>query len=101
MIDVVDVLGTRNDNVTKNINKWNVNNKGERMSYDGRNRQQKDITHDNHHDLVALHANGVHAVNLPENEFNAWITEHDYTFVNFYAPCRFLIYSIKSYYNIL
>ncbi len=27
MIDVVDVLGTRNDNVTKNINKWNVDSK--------------------------------------------------------------------------
>ena len=87
MIDIVDVLGTRNDNVTKNVNKWNVNSKGVRASYDGRNSKQADIEHDSHHDLEALHANGVHANEVPENRFNMWIREHDYSFVDFYAPC--------------
>eukprot|EP01042_Synura_sphagnicola_P001410 gene1410-1606_t len=27
-IDVIDVLGTRNDNVTKNVNKWQIDSKG-------------------------------------------------------------------------
>lgn len=43
MIDVVDILGTRNDNVTKNINKWLVDKHGNRMGYDGRNRKQAEI----------------------------------------------------------
>ena len=86
MLDVVDILGTRNDNVTKNINKWNVDSKGARMGYDGRNREQKEIEHDTHHDNEALHANGVHALELEESRFPNWIQEHEFTFVNFYAP---------------
>lgn len=113
MLDVVDVLGTRNDNVTKNINKWNVNQHGERMGYDGkrvytsesfshtpmmsdyhanvmhipgRNREQKVVEHDTHHDHDALLANGVHAIAIDEKQFPTWVLEHEYTFVNFYAP---------------
>ena len=86
MIDVVDVLGTRNDNVTKNINKWNVNRFGERQSYDGRNKKQKDYNHDNHHDLNELHENGISAKSVTEREFPEHIRTHDHTFVNFYAP---------------
>ena len=59
MIDVVDVLGTRNDNVSKNVNKWAVNQYGEREQYVGRNKQQKDLDHDTHHDLERLHENGI------------------------------------------
>ena len=88
MIDVVDVLGTRNDNITKNINKWSVDRFGRRMGYEGRNGEQKDIDHDNHHDIVALHANGVHAQELSEAEFPNWLAQHEYSFVNFYAPCN-------------
>lgn len=40
MIDVVDVLGTRNDNVTLNINKWQVDESGIRRNYEGRNVEQ-------------------------------------------------------------
>ena len=50
MIDVVDILGTRNNNVTKNINKWSVDADGQRKNYDGRNRVQPELGHDTHHD---------------------------------------------------
>ena len=93
MIDVVDVLGTRNDNITKNVNKWNVDHKGERMGYDGRNRNQRDIEHDSHHDLEALHANGVHAASLSEAEFPQWIKDNEFNFVNFYAPCEWPLHT--------
>lgn len=86
MIDVVDVLGTRNDNVTKNINKWQIDENGVRRNYEGRNLEQKDLAHDEHHDLVALHSNGVHAVPVDQASFEPWIATHHYTFVNFYAP---------------
>eukprot|EP01041_Mallomonas_annulata_P009182 gene9182-19039_t len=86
-IDVVDVLGTRNDNVTKNVNKWQLDAQGIRRNYEGRNREQRDIEHDTHHpELEVLHSNGVHAVSLDEGSYDAWLQSHHYTFVNFYAP---------------
>jgi protein disulfide-isomerase-like protein len=86
VIDVVDVLGTRTDNVTVNINKWQVDENGLRRNYEGRNQEQRDLLHDDHHDLVALHANGIHAIPLDQRNFDNWLSHHEYTFVNFYAP---------------
>jgi hypothetical protein len=85
-IDVVDILGTRSDNVTKNVNKWKIDQDGVRRSYQGRNVEQKDLEHDVGHDLNALLANGQHAVPLNEDAFQNWLKSHQYTFVNFYAP---------------
>jgi thiol-disulfide isomerase/thioredoxin len=86
VVDVVDVLGTRKDNVSVNINKWQVDENGLRRNYEGRNLEQRDLVHDEHHDLEALHANGIHAVPLDAASFQPWLSRHDYTFVNFYAP---------------
>jgi thiol-disulfide isomerase/thioredoxin len=85
-IDVVDALGTRNDNVTVNINKWQVDARGVRRNYEGRNVAQADILHDVHHDLGLLQANGVHATPVDGPSFDGWLSHHEYTFVNFYAP---------------
>jgi hypothetical protein len=86
IIDVVDVLGTRYENVTKNINKWQVDESGVRRNYEGRNVEQQHIEHDIHHDLEELHANGVHATPVDEAEFKSFIDSHRMVFVNFYAP---------------
>lgn len=86
MIDVVDVLGTRSDNVTKNINKWQVDADGVRKQYEGRNVEQRDLEHDEHHDMHVLSMNGLHAVPVDSTNFDSWIGGHHYTFVNFYAP---------------
>ena len=85
-IDVVDVLGTRSENVTKNINKWQIDEFGIRRGYRGRNLEQPEIDHDRHHDLHQLQANGIHAVPLDQHSFPDWLKSHHYTFVNFYAP---------------
>ena len=85
-IDVIDVLGTRNQNVTKNMNKWQVDAKGIRQRYEGRNPEQAEIAHDTHHDMNQLIANGMHAVPVDEASFDSWLKSHPYTFVDFYAP---------------
>lgn len=85
-IDVVDVLGTRSENVTVNINKWQVDADGIRRNYEGRNTKQRDLAHDTHHDLVLLHQNGMHAVPVDEGSFTSWLSKYEYVFVNFYAP---------------
>lgn len=92
MIDVVDILGTRNDNITKNVNKWNVDEYGQRMGYDGRNRDQPEIEHDTHHNIEDLHANGIHALSIAEAQFPNWVKEHEFSFVNFYAPCEYFLF---------
>jgi thiol-disulfide isomerase/thioredoxin len=86
MIDVIDVLGTRKDNVTKNINKWQVDETGVRRGYEGRNTEQRDIMHDVHHDLQVLQSNGIHAVPLDSRSYRSWLDDHEYVFANFYAP---------------
>lgn len=45
-VDVVDVLGTNSMNVTKNVEKWQLDETGRRMIFQGRNREQKTIQHD-------------------------------------------------------
>mmetsp|Transcript_11942 Transcript_11942/g.16422 ORF Transcript_11942/g.16422 Transcript_11942/m.16422 type:complete len:464 (-) Transcript_11942:1762-3153(-) len=85
-IDIRDVLGTRQDNVTKNIQKWQVDATGIKNAYGDINHEQADLMHDIHHDIADLHANGVHAIPVDESNFNAWIDHHPYTFVDFYAP---------------
>lgn len=59
IIDVIDVLGTRKDNITKNINKWQVDAKGVKRNYEGRNMEQRDLLHDVHHDMDELSKNGM------------------------------------------
>mmetsp|Transcript_10730 Transcript_10730/g.16275 ORF Transcript_10730/g.16275 Transcript_10730/m.16275 type:complete len:466 (+) Transcript_10730:66-1463(+) len=86
VIDVVDVLGTRTQNITKNVNKWHIDSSGSYRNYVGQNRKN-DVRYDTHHpDIDVLHENGVHAVPISDNNFDEWISEHHYTFVNFYAP---------------
>jgi thiol-disulfide isomerase/thioredoxin len=86
-IDVVDVLGTNSMNVTKNVEKWQLDETGKRMIFQGRNREQKSIQHDEHHpEIEELHKNGVHAVPLNEANFDAYLSQNPYVFVNFFAP---------------
>ena len=86
-IDVYDVLGTNTQNITKNVEKWQLDENGVKRIFSGRNRDQKDINHDTHHpDIETLHANGVHAIPLDESMFDDYTKEHEFVFVNFYAP---------------
>ena len=108
-IDVVDVLGTNSMNVTSNIEKWQLDENGVRMIFQGRNREQKTISHDEHHPDIevrnlrwgivpsfltrcrraqALHENGVHAIPLSQDNFDTFLEENPYVFVNFVSVHR-------------
>mmetsp|Transcript_15649 Transcript_15649/g.46975 ORF Transcript_15649/g.46975 Transcript_15649/m.46975 type:complete len:90 (-) Transcript_15649:1269-1538(-) len=45
-VDIVDALGTNSMNVTKNVEKWQLDAAGRRMIFQGRNREQKAIHHE-------------------------------------------------------
>jgi thiol-disulfide isomerase/thioredoxin len=87
-VDVVDVLGTNQMNVTKNVEKWELDASGKRMTFWHRNKEAKAIAHDDHvhGPIEALHANGVHAVDVDATTFAAFVAERPTVFINFYAP---------------
>jgi len=87
MIDVYDVLGTNRLNITKNIEKWALDENGFKRIYQGRNREQREIKYDEHHpSLEDLHANGIHAIPLDTASFPDYIRGHETVFANFFAP---------------
>ena len=87
-VDVVDVLGTNSMNVTKNVEKWQLDEHGKRMIFQGRNREQKAISYEEHHPetVEEMMANGIHAQPLTEGGFEEYVQSHPYAFINFYAP---------------
>jgi len=90
-IDLWDKIGRNQANVTRNIEKWQLDEDGRRRMYQGRNRRDFDIEHDTHHPpLHELHADGVHAEPIGEAEWAHFSEENEFAFVNFYAPwCAF------------
>ena len=87
-VDVWDVLGTNKQNVTKNVEKWQVDGDGNRRSFSGRNRETRELHYEEHEEsLEELHANGVHVVNINDKaHFENYLKEHEMAFVNFFAP---------------
>ena len=74
-LDVWDVLGTNRQNVTKNIEKWQIDADGTRKTFSGRNRETREVKHEEHDEsLHELHENGVHVTPLQsKEEFFDWL----------------------------
>lgn len=86
-VDVWDVLGTNKQNVTKNIEKWQLDANGHRRAFNGRNRETKEVKHEEHAEtLEELHEDGVHVFNLEQDSFKEYLEHHDMAFINFFAP---------------
>eukprot|EP00979_Chaetoceros_neogracilis_P014399 scaffold4595_cov267-Chaetoceros_neogracile.AAC.21 len=87
-VDVWDVLGTNKQNVTKNVEKWQVDELGFRRSFSGRNRETRELQYEKHEEtLEELHANGIHVTEIESKEhFDLFLEEHEMAFVNFFAP---------------
>jgi len=87
VVDVWDALGTNRQNITKNVEKWQLDEEGSRRIFSGRNREMREVVHEEHEEtLEELHENGVHVTPLDKNNFNAFLDEHDMAFINMYAP---------------
>ena len=87
-VDVWDVLGTNRQNVTKNIEKWQIDAEGRRKSFSGRNRETRELIYETHEEtLEELHENGVHAIEIRDQaHFKEFLENNEMTFLNFYAP---------------
>lgn len=87
VIDVVSVLG-KEQNVSSHVTKWHVDAEGVRQRYQGRNKDQKDITlYDKTvtDTLDEMYANGEDAVSLDPETLEYAQRNQEYLFVDFYA----------------
>lgn len=86
-VDVWDSLGTNRQNVTKNIEKWQLDSDGQRRLFSGRNREVRAVQHEEHSEtLDELHEDGVHATPLTFNTYATFLEQHELAFIDFYAP---------------
>ena len=87
-VDVWDALGTNRQNVTKNVEKWQMSQDGDVRLFSGRNREQREVRHEEHdRTLEEMHAeDGVHAMDLTKDNWDEWMSEHELAFVDLFAP---------------
>jgi len=87
-VDVVDDLGTNRRDVTKNVEKWQLDDEGKKRIFNGRNREQRLLKDQDHaQTLEEMHENGVHVAVLDTKEhFQEFVKRNPMSFINFYAP---------------
>jgi protein disulfide-isomerase-like protein len=87
-VDVWDALGTNRQNVTKNVEKWQLSEDGDVRLFSGRNREMREVKHDDHDQtLDEMHAeNGVNTVDLTEANWDEFVKNNPMAFVDLYAP---------------
>eukprot|EP00584_Thalassiosira_punctigera_P010443 CAMPEP_0172528040 /NCGR_PEP_ID=MMETSP1067-20121228/2556_1 /TAXON_ID=265564 ORGANISM="Thalassiosira punctigera, Strain Tpunct2005C2" /NCGR_SAMPLE_ID=MMETSP1067 /ASSEMBLY_ACC=CAM_ASM_000444 /LENGTH=499 /DNA_ID=CAMNT_0013311893 /DNA_START=190 /DNA_END=1689 /DNA_ORIENTATION=+ len=86
-VDVWDTLGTNRQNVTKNIEKWQLDEDGQRRIFSGRNREQREVKHEEHEEtLEELHEDGEQAVELTPDNFKGFLDNNEMAFIDMYAP---------------
>ncbi|KAL7517217.1 hypothetical protein ACHAWX_002156 [Stephanocyclus meneghinianus] len=86
-IDAVSVLGTQ-QNVTKHITKFPIDQNGVRQGFRSRNRDQHDVLLFDagvEETIEELHADGEDAVSLEDTTLQVALTENTYVFVDFFA----------------
>jgi len=87
-VDVWDALGTNRQNVTKNVDKWQLDDDGKKRVFSGRNRDPRELLHDEHDDesLAELQVAGEMVIDLTESNFDEFLKENPQAFVDFFAP---------------
>jgi Endoplasmic Reticulum-Golgi Intermediate Compartment (ERGIC) len=87
-VDVWDALGTNRQNVTRNVDKWQLDDQGVKRIFSGRNREGRELEWEVHEKTVEeMHAEaGEHAVTLTKENFQTFLDEFEMAFVDLYAP---------------
>lgn len=87
-VDVWDALGTNRQNVTRNIDKWELDEYGSKKVFSGRNRDQRELEWEEHDmTLEQMHEEkGVHAIDVTASTYHDFLKENDFTFIDFFAP---------------
>ena len=85
-VDVWDALGTNRQNITKNVEKWQVDTDGSKR-FSGRNRESREVKNDEHDEtLEEMTEEGAHAVDLTEANWDQFLADNPMAFIDMYAP---------------
>lgn len=86
-LDVWDALGTNRQNVTKNIDKWQLDSAGMKRVFAGRNRESRELEHEEHEEtLEQMTGGGSAVVTLTSENFAAFMEDNEMAFVDMFAP---------------
>jgi Endoplasmic Reticulum-Golgi Intermediate Compartment (ERGIC) len=89
-VDVWDALGTNRQNITKNVDKWQLDSNGMKRIFSGRNREARELNHDPNaeiHYTVSESGELEAAVTtLTKDNFADFLQEHEMAFIDLYAP---------------
>jgi hypothetical protein len=88
-VDVWDALGTNRQNVTRNVDKWQLDSAGAKRIFSGRNRDSRELGWEQHDvTLEEMHAEqgGAQAVVLTKDTFADFLKAHEMAFIDLYAP---------------
>jgi hypothetical protein len=92
-VDVWDALGTNRQNVTKNVDKWQLDSDGSKRIFNGRNRDSRELVYDEHDDESEDYDG--HAIELTKDTFDAFLKQHEMAFIDLYAPWYVISSSIS------
>ena len=94
-VDVWDALGTNKQNVTRNVDKWQLDGDGTRRIFSGRNRDVREVVHEEHEDTVEEmyeKNDGSFVMDLTADNFKEFMQEYDMVFIDMYAPWYVFLY---------
>ena len=84
-VDVWDALGTNRQNVTRYINKWQLDEAGVRRVFSGRNRESEELNYTNI-ELNPVEGEGEAVTTLTKDTFQDFLQTNEMAFIVIYAP---------------
>jgi Endoplasmic Reticulum-Golgi Intermediate Compartment (ERGIC) len=91
-VDVWDALGTNRQNVTKNVDKWQLDSEGNKRIFSGRNRESRELAYDIEAEEGEEYDG--HAIALTKDTFDSFLKQHEMAFIDLYAPWYVLVVGI-------
>jgi len=85
-VDVLDSIGANRQNITKNVEKYSLNDEGEVAYMYGRNREQREVRHEEVDEEELDEEPGEHPYALEPKEMAHFFEHFPLAFINFYAP---------------
>lgn len=88
-VDVWDALGTNRQNVTRNVDKWQLDSAGIKRIFSGRNRDSRQLEHEQHDlTLEQMHAEsgGEAVVTITKDTYAQFLEHNEMAFIDMYAP---------------
>lgn len=89
-VDVWDALGTNRQNVTRNVDKWQLDDTGSKRIFNGRNRDTRELDNEVHdkslEEIQAASGGEVAVVTLTKENFGPFLEQNEMAFIDMYAP---------------